>query len=171
MIALRTALVVLASLLMMASAAHAQWKWRDASGRVTASDRPPPPGVADKDILQRPNSAQREPMPPPTPAASAPIGRPTDSELEAKKRRAEEEAAARKKADDERKAAARKAEEDRVAAAKADNCVRARGALKAIDEGQRIARTKPNGEREFLDDVQRAAEAKRVREVIASDCR
>jgi hypothetical protein len=35
----------------------------------------------------------------------------------------------------------------------------------------RVARTKPNGEREFLDDAQRAAETQRMRGVIASDCK
>jgi type IV secretory pathway VirB10-like protein len=172
MTALRTATLVLFSLLILAGTAHAQWKWRDANGRVTASDRPPPPGVAEKDIIQRPSGAAvRAPMPPPPAAASAAIGRPTDTELEARKRRADEEAAARKKAEEDRAAAAKKAEEQRIAAAKADNCERARGTLRAIEDGGRIARTKPNGEREFLDDAQRAAEAQRARSLIASDCR
>jgi hypothetical protein len=161
--------------------AEAQWKWRDANGRVTASDRPPPPGIADKDILQRPGSTAREPMPPPsgagardTPAAAAAASAPTrssDPELEARKRKAEDDAAARKKADEQTQAANRKAEDERVAAAKADNCQRARGALRALEDGVRIARTKPDGEREFLNDAQRATETHRVRGVIASDCR
>jgi hypothetical protein len=173
-IALRTPLVALLALLMLAGTAHAQWKWRDASGRVTVSDRPPPPGVAEKDIIQRPASGtQREPMPPPAASApgTSPVGRPTDRDLEARKRRADEEAAARKKQDDEREAATRKAEEERLASAKAENCQRARGTLRALEDGQRIARTRPNGEREFLDDAQRAAEAQRARAVISSDCR
>ena len=49
--------LAVALLLGMAAPADAQWMWRDPDGRVTASDRPPPATVADKDILSRP--AQR----------------------------------------------------------------------------------------------------------------
>jgi hypothetical protein len=165
--------------------AQAQWKWRDASGRVTASDRPPPPGVAEKDIIQRPGAAPKSATTPvPSAAAAGAAGAATASatpasgaarkaepELEARRKRADEEVAARKKAEDQAAAAAKKADDERIAAAKADNCQRARGALRAIEDGQRIARTKPNGEREFLDDAQRAAEAQKMRGVVASDCK
>ena len=50
-----------ALLLLMAGPALAQWKWRDAAGKVQYSDLPPPAGVAEKDILQRP-PGQRQPV-------------------------------------------------------------------------------------------------------------
>ena len=58
-----------------------------------------------------------------------------------------------------------------AAAARQDNCRRAQEQLATLDSGQRIARVKTNGEREYLDDTTRAQEAQRARQVIASDCR
>jgi len=147
--------------------ADAQWKWRDGNGRVQYSDLPPPASVADKDVLQRPQSAQlvASPATAPASAASAPllsakVGKTVEPELEAKRRKAEEE-----------KAAKDKLEEQRIAAAKADNCSRARGQLRTLDDGIRIARTNAKGEREILDDQGRAAERQRTLDVIASDCK
>jgi hypothetical protein len=148
--------------LVLAQPAAAQWKWRDANGRVTASDLPPPREVPDKDILQRPQARARA-VPPPAaaasaaPAASAP---PVDARLEARKRAADEQQ--REKA---------KAEEDKLAAARAENCRRARNHLSTLDSGIRMTRTNDKGEREILDDKARADETRRAREVIASDCR
>lgn len=164
-----------ALLLGLTAPADAQWMWRDKDGRVTASDRPPPASVADKDILSRP--AQRTAQAPifaPPAAASAPAesaasaaaplpaaaNTPLDRELQARKRAAEQEQAAR-----------RKAEEDRVAANRAENCRRARSHAAALESGQRIARFNAQGEQEVLDDAGRAEELRRAREVIASDCR
>ncbi|HJW10999.1 MAG TPA: DUF4124 domain-containing protein [Albitalea sp.] len=146
--------------------AAAQWKWRDKNGQVQYSDLPPPPGVADKDILQRPFGTLHQKMAAPAeaaPAASAPPLAPVkavEPELEAKRRKAEEE-----------KAAKVKAEEEKVAAARAENCTRAKGHLRSLDDGIRIARTNDKGEREILDDKGRAEEAKRMRDIIASDCK
>jgi hypothetical protein len=158
--------------------AQGQWKWRDAQGRVTVSDLPPPREVADKDILQRPAAVARAPAPAvpgvapaaagagvaaPGVAASAPAAArpaPVDKELEARKRAAEAE-----------KAAKAKAEEQRAAAVRAENCKRARQHLATMDSGQRVARINEKGEREVLDDETRAAESRRAREIIASECR
>jgi hypothetical protein len=163
--------------------AEAQWRWRDASGRVTASDRPPPKEVPEKDILSRPASAQRRGavMTPVPEAASAPASGAAagaaplaplaasaaasgasglQAEVEARKRRAEQEQAARAKA-----------EEEKLAAQRAENCRRARGQVAALESGQRMARTNERGEREVLDDRGRAEELRAARAVIASDCR
>ncbi|HET6223342.1 MAG TPA: DUF4124 domain-containing protein, partial [Dongiaceae bacterium] len=99
--------------------AAAQWKWRDKGGHIQYSDLPPPPGVAEKDILQRPNSAQRRAalvVSEPASAASAAPAAPkmVEPELEAKRRKAEQEQAAKKKAEDEK-----------LALARAENCTRA----------------------------------------------
>lgn len=167
-------LALSAALLPLPLMAQAQWKWRDANGRITVSDRPPPAGVAARDILQQPATAAAPAAAPrATPAAdaaSAP-GRPGDPELEARKKKAEEVEAAKKKAQADADARAAKAEEQRQATARKDNCERARGALRALEDGQRIARTNAAGEREFLSDAQRSAEAARMRGVIGSDCR
>lgn len=157
------AAVVLA---LAAPLAHAQWKWRDKSGQINASDRPPPLDVPEKDILARPAPVPEFRRVLPAAAASAasaaePARHPAgDRELEARRRAAEQEQAAKTKADEERQAAQR-----------AENCRRARSHLSAMESGQRIARVNDKGEREILDDRGRADEMRQAREVIASDCR
>jgi hypothetical protein len=156
--------------------AEAQWKWKDKSGRVQYSDLPPPPNVSDSEILQRPSGAAARKAPAFAPnsaqaaaaamaasAASAPDGgapKGIDSELEAKRRKAADEEAAK-----------RRAEEEKQRAARAENCQRAKANLRALDDGMRMARVNEKGEREILDDKARAEEAKRTRDVIASDCK
>ena len=162
----RLSIVLLSAVLGAALAlpAAAQWKWRDKGGQIQYSDLPPPAGITDQDILQRPASAQRRAMAAATAASvaasAAPAAPRVEPELEAKRRKAEEE-----------KLAKSKAEEDKIAAVRADNCTRAKGYARQLDDGMRIARTNDKGEREFLDDKQRAAEAQRAREIIASDCK
>ena len=162
---LRASTLVLA--LLLASTllpAHAQWKWRDKNGQITASDLPPPREVADKDILQRPDTSARQPAaaspPASAPAPAAPAAAPADRDLEARKQAAEQDAKARAKAD-----------ETRLAAQRAENCGRARAHASALESGQRIARVNAQGEREVLDDKGRAEEVQRVRKVIASECK
>jgi hypothetical protein len=167
----RWTVVVLAALLgsTLALPASAQWKWRDKNG-VQYSDLPPPPGVAEADILQRPTAATRKTnAPAPAAAASAASGAPgltpktVDSELEAKRKKTEEEANTKKKAEE-------KAEETRVAAAKADNCTRAQAQLRTLDSGVRLAQMNEKGERIVMDDTARASETKRARDMIAQNC-
>ena len=149
--------------------AAAQWKWRDRSGQIQYSDRPPPLGTPEASVLQRPGAASRTPLPP-VPAASAsassatlaapPSPRASEPELETRRRKAEQDEALRKKIDDERQALLR-----------AERCSRARGQLRALDEGMRIARVNENGEREILGDDARAVETQRMRSIIDADCR
>ena len=80
-------------------------------------------------------------------------------ELEEKKAQAEAAEAAKKKAEDEK-----------IAKAKAENCTRARAAKAACDAGKPITQANAQGERIFLDGPARAAEAKRIDEIVASDC-
>ncbi len=169
---LRPALVAWA-LLATVTVADAQWQWRDKSGQVTASDRPPPKEIPDKDILRRPN--ERRSLPPnsvpagpaaasASAAASAPTATGPKSVLEA-------QVEARKKAAEQELAAKTRAEEEKLAQVRADNCKRARNQVATLDSGQRMARVNDKGEREVLDDKARADEMRRAREVIASDCR
>jgi len=168
------ALLVLLAATLLSLPAEAQWKWKDKSGHVQYSDLPPPLGTPDQDILTRPNAASRRAGPAPnapvsivssgTPASAAASGalvpRMADPELEAKRKKAETDAAAKQKAD-----------EQRVAAAKAENCARAKTQLTTLESGIRMARANANGEREFLDDKQRADETKRTKDVISVDCK
>jgi hypothetical protein len=151
---------------LSAVAQNATWKWRDKNGQVHISDMPPPNDVPDKDILKKPTAARGYALPPAAAAASAasaPTGASApkaDPELEARRQKAAQE-----------KDAKRQAEEATQAAARAENCKRAQSYLRTIEDGQRIARTNEKGEREILDDQQRAAETQRTKQVIASDCR
>ena len=126
------------------------------------SDLPPPADVAEKDVLQRPNAPKtRAATAAPAPASAAsPVAKPSvDPELEARMRRSEQD-----------RQAAQKREEERVSAAKADNCARARSSLRTLESGVRIARVNDKGEREIMEDKERAAEMQRARDTIAADC-
>jgi type IV secretory pathway VirB10-like protein len=147
--------------------AQSTWKYRDAQGRIVVSDLPPPAGVQDKDILERPNAPVRRAAAPPAAPAPAAAAAPApalaqrnDPELEARRKKAADEQAAQQKVQQEKDAAQR-----------AENCARAKGHLAALGDGLRIARTNEKGEREILDDKQRAEEMQRARQVIASDCK
>lgn len=164
---MRRLTVVLVSALVgatLAMPAAAQWKWRSKSGQIQYSDTPPPAGTPDQDILQRPNSGQQRRVLAPVAAASAAPGAASgarvDPELEAKRKKAEQDDAAKKKAED-----------DKIAAQRAENCARAKSYQRTLDDGIRIARTNDKGEREILDDKQRAEEARRTKDVISSECK
>lgn len=164
------ATILAAFLALVALPAEAQWKWKDKSGHVQYSDLPPPIGTPDQDILTRPTSQRRNAAASPfmpasaasaLAAASSPLKpRMVEPELDAKLKKAEAEQAAKVKAD-----------EERLAVAKADNCAHARAQLRTLDSGVRLARTNDKGEREILDDKQRADEARRAKDVIAGDCK
>jgi hypothetical protein len=141
------------------------WKWRDASGQVNVSDLPPPTSVPAQDILERP-PVQRKAVAAAASAASAAstwlanAAPRTDPELEARRKRAVDE-----------QAALQRQQQERDTSVRADNCSRANAQLALFNDGQRIARTNAQGEREILDDKTRADEVQRARAVIASDCR
>lgn len=145
--------------------AHAQWKWKDATGRVQYSDRPPPDSVPDAAIIARPSGATRArslAAASPTPAATtAKAAAPAkDPQLEARRREMKEAEDAKKRA-----------EQEQIARQREENCGRARSYAKSLEDGIRIVRPNDKGEREFLDDKQRAQELQRAKQVIASDCK
>jgi len=159
------------ALAFLALPADAQWKWRDKGGRVQYSDLPPPSGTAEQDILAKPGagsgrrSGALSPLAGASAAASAASSvaltpRTSDPELEARRKKAEADQAAKTKVD-----------ELKVAQARLDNCSRAKTQLKTLESGMRLVRTNDKGEREFLDDKQRADETKRTQETITADCK
>lgn len=156
-----------------AGGAAAQWAWKEDNGRVVYSDRPPPPNVKASQILRQPNV----PMPDPAPRGSAPSGGESDKPAAAPaaapaapKSMAEREMEFRKR-QQERADAERKAQQDeQKAAAKAADCERTRGYVRALEDGVRISRTDASGNREFLDDAQRAAELERARKTVQQVC-
>ena len=155
------------------SDATAQWAWKEDNGRVVYSDRPPPPNIKSTQILRQPSVATPEPSPrggasgtaeadkAGSPAAASPAAPKSIAEREMEFRKRQQE-----RADSERKAQ----EEQQKSAAKAADCERSRGYLRSLEDGVRIARTDASGNREFLDDAQRAAEVERTRKMIQQIC-
>ena len=157
-----------ATLLLLALAAatlpaHAQWKWKDKSGQITASDLPPP-----RDIPETRHPAAPRPAPP---AGARGPGRFGGSGVTRRPPRGRQGTGSTPACRRPGTAGQGKADEEKLAQQRAENCRRARGHLAALETGQRIARTNEKGEREILDDKGRAEEMRRANEVIGSDCR
>lgn len=178
----RAALLAGSALLLSALAAPvaAQWAWRDTNGRTVYSDQPPPATVRKDQILRQPGGGViAAPAPGAAPGAApttgsgaaapaaanakaaAPTGPKTVAEREQEFRKRQHE-----RADAEKKAA----DEQALAARKQDECNRARGYLRQLEDGVRIARTDAQGNREILDDAARNAEIGRARDLIKANC-
>ncbi len=152
---IRYLLAALACLVSLQAAAH--WQWLDKDGRKVFSDRPPPPDVAEKDILQRPAVPIAGAVP--STGASAPRLGGVDKELMDRKKRVEELEIAK-----------RRAEGEKVATSKVENCARAKRAKASLDSGRTLARSNDKGEPEVLDAAARAAELSRIQDIIEADC-
>lgn len=169
---MRTGFVAICGAVLIASLstpALAQWKWRDKNNQVQYSDLPPPQGVPESSILQRPAAANRRALPA-TAASSAQAAASAASGL-APAKGVEPELEAKLRKEEQDKAAKAKADADKLAAQKADNCNRARLQLRGLEDGLRVARVNQKGERELLDDKGRAEEVARTRETISADCK
>ena len=171
---LGAALLLTALACTLAMPAHAQWKWKDATGKVQYSDRPPPQGTPEKDILQRPPGQQMQivqwqngKVVNTSEAASAAAAASSASAPG----KTERDAAAKQKADEQEQAAKRKADEQRVAEQKRVSCAGARNNEQVLLTGTRMVQSNGQGENVVMDDQRRAAELQRVRAVIASDCK
>ena len=149
--------------------AHAQWKWKDAAGKVQYSDLAPPPGTPDKDILQRPAGQKLQVfvIPPAGSASAAAAPAPVASGPS----KADQDAQARQKQQEQEQAANQKEQVAKQAQQKRENCSRAQDNLKMLQDGVRINRLNEKGERVILDDAQRAEEMRRTQGTIASECR
>jgi cytoskeletal protein RodZ len=152
------------------------WKWIDASGRITMSDRPPTLDIPAKSIISQPSVAERKAVAKPTPAApsaSADTGKEADGAAELSPQAKAAEARAKKEAAQakEEVAAKKKADEERHAAVQKENCARARANSVALESGQRMSRPNEKGEFIVLDDGMRASELRRSREAIESNCK
>ena len=186
----QTASLMLALSMGLAATAHAQWGWTDKDGRRIFSDQGPSSDVPDKSIFKRP-AGSRAAAPAKatettdiatagaatgTPATATPAGtagatgtagaKPAlkisgkDPELEKKKKEAEAGEAAKKKA-----------EADKIASQKAENCELAKRSKSNLGSGSRIGTVNAKGEREIMSDTDRAAETKRMDDIIASSCK
>ena len=153
-----------------AAGASAQWAWKDDNGRLVYSNIPPPPSIKPAQIVRQPGTvsqaarssalAEGEAEKPATAPAAANAPK-TYAERDAEFRKRQQE-----RTDNERTAQ----EEQQKSAQKAVECERSRGYLRALEDGMRITRTDAAGNREYIDDAQRAAEMDRMRKAIRELC-
>jgi hypothetical protein len=139
-----------------ATAAAQQYKWVDKDGRVLYGDIPPA-GVKATPLR----------------APSAPNAAPAARDARGAKdptSPAEQEAAFRKRLQERQEAEEKAAKERADAEAKRLNCEQAQASLRTLQSGERIAVTNPAGEREFINDAQRAAETQRVQRAMKEWC-
>ncbi|MFN7695762.1 MAG: DUF4124 domain-containing protein [Burkholderiales bacterium] len=161
-------LLLISLCLPLVASAQTQWSWRDAQGRVQFSDRPPPAGTPDKDILSRPASAnarvQVVPVNQPVAAPASAPARPASSAVE----RSAANDKARKQREEEAKM---KEQMQRQAELRAENCKSARQSIAVMQSGERVARMNEKGERVFMDDAERLEGLRRAQQVAASECK
>lgn len=125
------------------------YKWVDENGQVHYGERPPMAGEAKRMTL--------EPAPPPDPGATERAERiqlDNGSWREEKARRAEEQA--RAKQDEE---------------LRKRNCAAARGNLTIYQTSGRVFHINEQGERQYVEDQNRAAAEQRARERVDKWCR
>jgi hypothetical protein len=156
----RSAILML--LLAAAAPVLAQWAWRDASGKMVYSDRPPPADVKPEQILKRPRSADAAPAAPAPGSAAAPAKQKSSAELEMEFRQRQQQ-----RTDAEKKAQEQQAKD----LARNAECERARSYLMVLERGERVFRLNAQGEREYLEDAQRDADIQRLRQQIAANCK
>ena len=153
---------------------EAQWAWKDGNGRLVYSDRPPPSDVKPASIVRQPTQQM---LPNPLVGSVDDASKPSDAKSpdakgapNAPKTIAERDMEFRKRQQERVESDRKVAEEQKKSAAKTAECERARGYMKTLEDGVRITKTDAAGNREFLDDAQRAAEADRTRKIIQSTC-
>lgn len=169
---LKSNLLSMLVLALMAAPAWAQWQWLDVNGKKVFSDLAPPSDVPDKNILSRPgvptarkaasDAAKEGAAGAPNveaPKVPDPVATKKAAELEAKKKQAENAEKAKQKA-----------EEQRVAAARADNCQRAQTALTNLNTGTPMRTMNAQGERIYMDDSARQAEKIRLQTAVQQNC-
>lgn len=155
---LRLTMICLATLALPAAAQIHTWK--DESGRVIMSDKPPP---GKQSVRKKDNKPIYDIEEAPSPKAAKPASTARDAkagidpELDKRKKEAEAKAAAER-------AAKEKAYEDDMKAA----CSEMKRNLAALESGQRMAQLDAKGERYFMDDEQRAKQVTEVRRRLAA---
>lgn len=171
--------LLLGVLLSLPAQAQAQWAWRDSSGRTTYSDAPPPADVKPADILRQPPPPDNAPLPNaaangygsggPANAATSPAAEPRKAGPPPKTW-AEQEADFRKRLAERERARQKVQEEEEQVAARTSRCAQARSYVQTLDSGMRIMRPDDQGNRNFLDDAQRASERQKAQDSIDKNC-
>lgn len=145
----------------------AQFIWVDEKGVRQYSDMPPPASVPLKRILKQPGSPSPTlaTLPAEAPKDDSPAVLPAGKEnlpLTTAEKNADFQRRKAEQAEKDKKAA----EESQRAADKAKHCEQANAYQRALQSGERLARTDKNGERYFLSDEQRAKESQETKRVL-----
>lgn len=143
----------------MSAGAGEIYTWKDKDGRINYADNPPPGSSKARTLGGKDVETVTQPA---TPAAAEKAGPKTAAEQDLDFRKRQSEAADQKAKTDKDAAAAEE---------KKKNCERARGQLAALESGQRLTRTDAKGEREYLDDKQRAEETANAKKSVESWCK
>ncbi len=163
------AAVLLGALLLALPAAGGTWQWRDAAGRMVYSDQPPPPGVPATQILRAP--AQGGSGSAPASAAAAPPSAAVQAPAAAAPATWVEREQASRKRNLEREEEERRQREARDESARAArSCQDARTALRTLESGMRISTVTAGGEREVIDEAERARRIDAARQEISRSC-
>jgi hypothetical protein len=158
--------IAAAALLLCAGSAHAQYSWIGENGVRHFSDLPPPPGTPPHKILKAPGrpalAASATSAAVPAPAMPAPPKTATtlaerDKAFQARIKLREEQ---------EKKEAADAQLQRSIAA----NCQSARDAKAQAESGMRVARVDASGERRFMTDEEKAAQAAHANRILET-CR
>jgi len=163
---LASLLLTATALLITALPAQAQWKWKDANGKIQYSDMPPPAGTPEANILQKPPGARisivtlqdGKLVSAPAKPASAASAPPTKAELEAQ---------AKKKQEQADQLAKQKATEAKLAEEKRKSCASARENLATLQSGVPL-RNGVGGD--FMSDQERASQIQGMRTILSTDC-
>ncbi|MBP6638459.1 MAG: DUF4124 domain-containing protein [Sulfuritalea sp.] len=154
---MKNALIFALAIVSTAAAvsAHAQsYQWRDSSGRLVISDRPPPAGVRDA-----------RPLNPAPPAASS------ATESTAPRTTAEQNMEFRKRQQEARETADKQVKDAAAAAQKREVCERARNQLATLESGNhRLVVPDGKGGEVFVEGEVKETEMERTRKMIAESC-
>jgi type IV secretory pathway VirB10-like protein len=171
--------LIATALLSSAGFAHAQYSWTGDNGVRQFSDRPPPPGTPAHKILKAPGRSgaalqAAAPSATPQPVAAGAAGSPAPgSKAGAAKGAptlAQREAAYRERAAQRESEEKKEALEAQRQRGLAEHCEAARRIKAEAESGIRVAKFEANGERGFMTDEEKAAQAARANKVLA-DCR
>jgi hypothetical protein len=142
--------------------ACAQWKWISPSGVVQYSDQPPPSTIAARNILARPAAA----APGPTASSASQAA----GQIKGQDSQAARELQSKLDEDKRAKEAAQRLQQQVSEQARLANCLQARRQLQALDSGLRVRQVDAQGNRDFLDDAQIAAQRRQAAAMIAANC-
>lgn len=180
----RLTLLVLSLTLALPAVAQV-YQWRDAQGRINYSDTPPPTGAvkavkpptrpkaAPTDDSAPEQAADAAAQKPANDSAASEAGKPAGEKADPSKPKtmAEKETEFRQRKATAAEAEAKAEKERQKAAELARYCDQARSQIVGLKNSRRITRFNNEGQRELMDDAERAAEIERSQHYVDQNCK